>query len=122
MMGTDKSADQRALAGLARAVEAEFTASVMTALPDTQKYRSAMMRRALQIMTRQLAGGDNAADELATLTGCADFARLAVLIRQRKLTLDDAQLRAGLHAHVRARLAQTNPGFLARHDRGSDNA
>lgn len=107
------SDEQRSLAGLIAAIEAEFNTHLFDMLPPEQNFRKSMMRRALQIARQQLGRPEGPDHRLVGISGY-NSAELAPALRARKTGLaDNAVLRDQLMVYVKDKLASTNPVFLA---------
>ncbi len=122
-------------ANLLRAARRTLLDAVAPALSGAARYNALMVANAMAIVLRDLDAGDNAErEELALFealygtetvdrAGAGDAARLDALGRRLAAEIrdgkwDDASpaLMALLRARVRAKLARSNPNFLAASD------
>lgn len=91
-----------------------YRAEILPELPADKRYVGAMIANALDIAARSLAAAAPQDDPLADISGTApaDTSRLARLIREDRVPIDDATLRASLRAAVERELAVRNPKVL----------
>ena len=107
-------------AALLDAVRREFLDVIMPALDGSSRYTGAMMKRAFDVLLAQ-ARSERPPEAVLLDAGFGTAVALARDLRSRSL-LPSPQLNEALRAFVEAKLAISNPKFLAATREGPESA